>query len=127
MMQWGAAERPQRILQPLGQCHKAFAAEHDMGVLPARKGQAEVIEDRYVMLSPKLLDTLRDYWRIVRPKEWLFPGYFGRPITTHAVEHACRTARRRAGLSKPIRPHSLPHAFAVHLPEAGPDLRLIPL
>src|SRR6266481_3158090 len=44
MLQWGAAERPQRILQPLGQCHKAFAAEHDMGVLPARKGQAEVIE-----------------------------------------------------------------------------------
>src|SRR5439155_13792607 len=44
MLQWGAAERPQRILQPLGQCHKALAAEHDMGVLPAREGQAEVIE-----------------------------------------------------------------------------------
>src|SRR6266567_8334222 len=79
------------------------------------------------MLSPKLLDTLRDYWRIVRPKEWLFPGYFGRPITTHAVEHACRTARRRAGISKPISPHSLRHAFAVHLLEAGSDLRTIQL
>ena len=44
MLQRGAAERPQRILQPLGQCHKALAAEHDMGVLPAREGQAEVIE-----------------------------------------------------------------------------------
>ncbi len=44
MLQRGAAERPQRILQPLGQCHKALPAEHDMGVLPAREGQAEVIE-----------------------------------------------------------------------------------
>ena len=82
---------------------------------------------RYVMLSPKLLDTLRDYWRIVRPKDWLFPGYLGQPITTHAVEHACRKARLRGGISKPISPHSLRHAFAVHLLEAGTDLRTIQL
>jgi site-specific recombinase XerD len=63
----------------------------------------------------------------VRPKEWLFPGYFARPITTHAVEHACRQARLRAGISKPISPHSLRHAFAVHLLEAGTDLRTIQL
>ncbi len=44
MLQRGAAERPQRILQPLGQCHEALTAEHDMGMLPAREGQAEVIE-----------------------------------------------------------------------------------
>ena len=55
------------------------------------------------------------------------PGYFGRPITTHAVEHACRQARLRAGISKPISPHSLRHAFAVHLLEAGTDLRTIQL
>jgi integrase/recombinase XerD len=79
------------------------------------------------MLSPKLLDTLRNYWRIARPRECLFPGYFGRPITTHAVEHACRMARLRAGIAKPISPHSLRHAFAVHLLEAGTDLRTIQL
>src|SRR5215469_15658284 len=44
MLQRGAAERPQRILQPLGQCHKALTAEYNMGVLPAGKGQAEVVE-----------------------------------------------------------------------------------
>src|SRR5260370_16370404 len=44
MLKWGAAERPQRILQPLGQCHEALTAEHDMGMLPAREGQTEVIE-----------------------------------------------------------------------------------
>ena len=79
------------------------------------------------MLSPKLLDMLSDYWRIARPQEWLFPGYFGRPITTHAVEHACRAMRVRAGIAKPISPHSLRHAFAVHLLEAGTDLRTIQL
>jgi site-specific recombinase XerD len=103
-----------------------------------RVAQGKGRKDRYVMLSPKLLDTLRDYWRIVRPKEckrsatpltkeWLFPGYFGRPITRHAVEHACRRARLRAGIAKPISPHSLRHAFAVHLLEAGADLRTIQL
>ena len=92
-----------------------------------RVAQGKGRKDRYVMLSPKLLDTLRDYWWIVRPKEWLFPGYFGRPITRHAVAHACRTARLRAGIAKPISPHSLRHAFAVHLLEAGTDLRTIQL
>jgi integrase/recombinase XerD len=92
-----------------------------------RVAQGKGHKDRYVMLSPKLLDALRDYWRIVRPKEWLFPGYLGQPITTHAVEHACRTARLRAGISKPVSPHSLRHAFAVHLLEAGADLRTIQL
>jgi len=73
-----------------------------------RVAQGKGRKDRYVMLSPKLLDTLRGYWRTARPKEWLFPGYFGRPITTHAVEHACRIPRVRAGIAKPISPHSPP-------------------
>jgi site-specific recombinase XerD len=85
-------------------------------------------KDRDVMLSPKLLVILREYWDAVRPKIWLFPGDRpGQPITTHAVEHACREARRLSGISKPITPHSLRHAFAVHLLEAGTDLRTIQL
>ena len=94
-------------------------------VIPVAQGKGH--KDRYVMLSPKLLDTLRDYWRIVRPKEWLFPGYLDQPITRHAVGVACREAQRRSGLSKPITPHSLRHAFAVHLLEAGTDVRTIQL
>jgi site-specific recombinase XerD len=92
-----------------------------------RVAQGKGRKDRYVMLSPRLLGMLREYWRLVRPKEWLFPGYFGQPITTHAVEHACRQVRLRAGIAKPISPHSLRHAFAVHLLEAGTDLRTIQL
>ncbi len=80
------------------------------------------------MLSPKLLEILRAYWKAERPSEWLFPGNIpGRPITRNAVALACREARRRCGIKKPITPHSLRHAFATHLLEAGTDVRKIQL
>lgn len=88
------------------------------------KGQ----KDRYVMLSPKLLDILRTYWLATRPKHWLFPGDLpDQPITRFAVESACQQARAIARLAKPVTPHSLRHAFAVHLLESGTDLRTIQL
>jgi integrase/recombinase XerD len=80
------------------------------------------------MLSPKLLEILRAYWKVAHPKEWLFPGaHPGQPITREAVEDACQKAHRVSGLSKPVTPHSLRHAFAVHLLESGTDLRTIQL
>src|ERR1700712_5182806 len=85
-------------------------------------------KDRYVMLSPRLLDLLRDYWKTARPKEWLFPGRrSSEPIPTYSVEDACRGARARSGITRPITPHCLRHAFAVHLLESGTDLRTIQL
>jgi integrase/recombinase XerD len=88
------------------------------------KGQ----KDRYVMLSPKLLDILRAWWRVARPQGWLFPGdRAGHHITRMAVEHACQQAHRGCGIAKPITPHSLRHGFAVHLLEAGTDVRTIQL
>ena len=58
-------------------------------------------KDRYVMLSPTLLALLRDYWRTARPKEWLFPGDRpGHPITSFAVENACKKARQQSGIAR---------------------------
>ena len=90
-------------------------------------------KDREVMLSPKLLDELRLYWRSLRrkPKTWLFPGNrwhtAEHPIDTKVVWHACREAAVRAGLGTDIHPHTLRHCFATHLLEAGADLQTIQL
>lgn len=93
-----------------------------------RVEQGKGRKDRYVMLSPKLLTILRDWWRIGRPRDWLFPGEAaGTPISKEAVQQACPAARRIAGITKPVTPHSLRHAFAVHLLENGTDLRTIQL
>jgi len=95
-------------------------------VLRIEQGKGQ--KDRYVMLSPTLLEILRDWWRVSRSRPWLFPGHRpGEPITTRAVNRACRKAHRRCGIPKPITPHSMRHAFAVHLLEAGTDVRTIQL
>ncbi|MCK9212946.1 tyrosine-type recombinase/integrase [Rhodoferax sp.] len=93
-----------------------------------RVDQGKGNKDRYVMLSPRLLEELRTYWKSARPQTWLFPGYIaGRPITKDAVEQACQKAHRASGITKPITPHSLRHAFATHLLESGTDVRRIQL
>jgi integrase/recombinase XerD len=95
-------------------------------VIRVEQGKGQ--KDRYVMLSPALLALLRNYWRTARPRDWLFPGdHPGEPITRHAVGDACQKAHRLSGLSKPVTPHSLRHAFAVHLLESGTDVRTIQL
>jgi site-specific recombinase XerD len=93
-----------------------------------RVDQGKCRKDRYVMLSSRLLEELRTYWRAVRPKTWLFPGDIpGRPISRDAVGLACQKARRCAGIQKPITPHSLRHAFATHMLERGVNVRKIQL
>jgi len=81
-----------------------------------RVDQGKGRKDRYVMLSPRLLEELRAYWKVTRPTPWLFPGDIpGQPISRDAVGQACQKAHRAAGIAKPITPHSLRHAFATHL------------
>ena len=105
---------------------KPAAIDSKRMVIPVEAGKGR--KDRYVMLSPRPLDILRDYSNRTHPGEWLFPGDRpGEPITRLAVEHACRDARERSGITRPVTPHSLRHAFAVHLLESGTDLRTIQL
>jgi integrase/recombinase XerD len=95
-------------------------------VLRVEQGKGK--KDRYTMLSPKLLEILRDWWRVEKSKHWLFPGDLpGQHISRFAVESACRKAHRMCKISKPITPHSMRHAFACHLLEAGTDIRQIQL
>ena len=98
-------------------------------VIHVRGGKGR--KDRDVMLSPKLLEALREHWRGLqrKPSAWLFPGnrwHTGdTPITTKVVWNACKEAAQRAGLQKDVHPHTPRHCFATHLLEAGADLRTI--
>jgi site-specific recombinase XerD len=70
--------------------------------------------------------VLREYWRAVRPPDWLFPGRApGRPISASAVQRACQAARRASGLGKSVPARALRHSFATHLLERGTDVRTI--
>ena len=95
-------------------------------VIRLNQGKGQL--DRYVMLSPTLLDLLRQWARVARSTTWLFPGPRAtQPVRRPAVAHRCEQARRRSRIAKPVTPHSLRHAFAVHVLEAGTDIRTIQL
>jgi site-specific recombinase XerD len=80
-------------------------------------------KDRLVPLSARLLEELRGYWRFYRPRPWLFPGAGGkRPLHPANVQRLCRRLLPKAGITKPITPHTLRHSFATHLLEAGVDV-----
>jgi integrase/recombinase XerD len=90
--------------------------------------QSKGHKDRYVMLSPRLLDLLRVYAKAARPKTWLFPGRSGdRPVSRRGIAWACQQARRASGLRKTVTVRSLRHSFATHLLEAGANLPTIQL
>lgn len=106
--------------------------DSDRMLIRIRQGKGK--KDRNVMLSPRLLQELRDYWRSAnpKPKTYLFPSKSTHPtgdapMTSKGVWDAVQQAATRAGLGKRVHPHTLRHCFATHLLESGVDLRTIQL
>lgn len=112
-------------------CHlKVEDIDSDRMIIHIRHGKRN--RDRDVPLSPKLLETLREYWRWMRPKTYLFPGTQNgwradKPITPKVLWEACREAAQAAGITKDVPPHLLRHSFATHLLENGADLPTVQL
>jgi site-specific recombinase XerD len=101
-------------------------ADIDSARMVIRVDRGKGQKDRYVMLSSRLLEILRAYWKAARPSDFLFPGAAAdRPLTTGSVRKVCSRARRAAGLDKHVTVHTLRHSFATHLLESGTDLRTI--
>jgi site-specific recombinase XerD len=93
-------------------------------VIHVRQGKGH--KDRDVVLSPRLLAVLREYWARYRPRPYLFPGRQpDRPVALRTVQMVCRRALEASGLSKHVHMHTLRHSFATHLLESGTDLRTI--
>jgi site-specific recombinase XerD len=103
-------------------------ADIDSQRMMIRVGQGKGNKDRYTILSPRLLQQLRDYWRQYRPKDWLFPGRTpGDHIDRVSVFKVFVEAKRKARIQKAGGVHSLRHSFATHLLEADVDVRTIQL
>jgi len=103
---------------------KVSDIDSDRMTLRVEQGKGQ--RDRYVMLSPQLLELLREWWHATRPQVWLFPGQNPiNPMTARQLNRAVTAAKILAGISKRVSPHTLRHSFATHLLEQGVDIRVI--
>jgi integrase/recombinase XerD len=101
-------------------------ADIDSARMLIRVEQGKGRKDRFAMLSPDLLDLLRQWWLVKRPRGWLFPGQQpAQPITTRQLNRACHAAAEAAKLDKRVSMHTLRHSFATHLLERKTDIRVI--
>jgi len=104
------------------------AANIDSNRMMVRICHGKGDKDRYTILSPRLLDELRSYWKVFRPdpKGWLFPNRSTKErLTRSTPQLVFKEAKKKAGIRKNVTFHSLRHSFSSHLLEAGVDIRTI--
>jgi site-specific recombinase XerD len=104
--------------------------DRDRMLIRVEQGKGK--KDRYVILSPILLEILHEWWRVARKKgwmspgqPWLFPGYRGQHTSARQLHRIVRLAAGRAGITKRVGVHTLRHCFATHLLEQKTDIRII--
>lgn len=93
-------------------------------LIHVRSGKGQ--KDRLVPLAAAVLPVLRAWWKVFRPRHWLFPGEYGEGhICQRTVQRALKLGLVAAGINKPATMHTLRHSFATHLLEAGYDIRTV--
>lgn len=107
-------------------CHLKLC-DIDSKRMMIRVEQGKGAKDRYTLLSPRLLEELRRYWLLHRPKLWLFPSPRAaeQPLSGHTAHRIYHAAKDRAGITREGGIHALRHAFATHLLESGVDVHTI--
>jgi len=111
----------------LGEVVRLKISHIDSSRMMIRVEQGKGNKDRYTLLSKLLLKELRSYWKLYRPKLWLFPGARNpnKPMPDGTAQKAFTLTKAKAGIKKGKGIHTLRHCFATHLLEAGVDLRTI--
>lgn len=97
-------------------------SKRNIVILKNSKGK----KDRIVPLSPKILDLLREYYKLYKPKVYLFEGQrAGNQYEARSLQHVLKNALQKTEIKKPVTLHWLRHSYATHLLESGTDLRYI--
>ena len=109
----------------LGELTNIRVKDIDSQRMQIRVEQGKGKKDRYTILSKKLLETLREYFKKYQPKEWLFEGASGEQYSGRSIQTIVKEASKKAGIKKKVGVHTLRHSFATHLLENGTDLRYI--
>jgi site-specific recombinase XerD len=108
----------------LSECIALKPHHIESGRMKVRVEQGKGKKDRYTILSHQALALLREYYKVYRPKKWLFEGWYGH-MTRRTLGKIVSDAARNASINKRVSPHTLRHCFATHLLEQGVALQVI--
>jgi len=109
----------------LGELLELKLGDIDSEAMKIHVRQGKGKKDRYIMLSENVLNLLRDYYKVYKPKDYIFEGQKGGKYSPKSVQSVFKTALKKAGIKKKATVHTLRHSFATHLLDDGTDIRYI--